>query len=463
MTHVESDLVVHERDRDVAVEILTRLQPQIGEVVGPGDLAVELAEETGDPMEARFHEHDLKTREPFERSGEDPPRHDLGKCHRGERREDRRLRCGIAAEDLPQGVAVAEMVADRQAGLLEHAPERVVARLVVIGQPELAREVRKMHRPRAHTREPLDLGHRVRDVDDRHLIRDGEAIRIVRGEVAQVVAERTADRTPVAADETERPKRADLRVQNLGFDAVSVHGGEPRDRIAIARVAHRLHVEVVERELLAFAQLGVDAGLLGDRIVERLVQCRRHALTDRVEAHGHVRIGGDQPGTRHRSLQTRCGVAARKHTSYYHSVTQVAPPSERPGPIVTEDSAVFWDAAAEHRLVGQRCTRCATLRHPPRPMCPHCGSLEVEVVELSGRGTVYSYALLHHPQHPAFDYPVVAVLVDLDEGIRLVSNLTDIDPADVRIGMRVEVAFVDTADGAALPVFHRAPTEAAVR
>ena len=87
-------------------------------------------------------------------------------------------------------------------------------------------------------------------------------------------------------------------------------------------------------------------------------------------------------------------------------------------------------------------------------MCPHCGSLEVEVVELSGRGTVYSYALLHHPQHPAFEYPVVAVLVDLDEGIRLVSNLTDIDPSDVRIGMRVEVAFVDTAGGA-VPVFHR--------
>ena len=88
-------------------------------------------------------------------------------------------------------------------------------------------------------------------------------------------------------------------------------------------------------------------------------------------------------------------------------------------------------------------------------MCPHCGSLDVEAVELSGRGTIYSYALLHHPQHPAFDYPVVAVLVDLDEGIRLVSNLIDVDPADVRIDIRVEVAFVDAADGAALPVFRR--------
>ena len=55
----------------------------------------------------------------------------------------------------------------------------------------------------------------------------------------------------------------------------------------------------------------------------------------------------------------------------------------------------------------------------------------LEVVELSGRGTVYSYAVLHHPQHPAFDYPVIAALVDLDEGIRLVSNLVDIDPRDI--------------------------------
>ena len=131
----------------------------------------------------------------------------------------------------------------------------------------------------------------------------------------------------------------------------------------------------------------------------------------------------------------------------------------RPGPIVTEDSAIFWDAAAQHRLVAQRCAGCATLRHPPRPMCPHCGSLEVDAVELSGGGTVYSYAALHHPQHPAFEYPVLAVLVDLDEGIRIVSNLTDIDPADVRIGMRVEVAFADTADGGAVPVFHPAATD----
>lgn len=125
----------------------------------------------------------------------------------------------------------------------------------------------------------------------------------------------------------------------------------------------------------------------------------------------------------------------------------------RPSPVVTDDSAVFWDAAAQGRLVAQRCGSCGVLRHPPRPMCPHCSSLEVEVAELSGRGTVYSYAVLHHPPHPAFDYPVLGVLVDLDEGIRLVSNITGVDKDGIRIGMRVEAHFVPTADGPLIPVF----------
>lgn len=128
----------------------------------------------------------------------------------------------------------------------------------------------------------------------------------------------------------------------------------------------------------------------------------------------------------------------------------------RPSPIVTDDSALFWDAAAQGRLVAQRCADCGVLRHPPRPMCPHCGSLGIEVAELSGLGTVYSYAVLHYPVHPAFEYPVVGVLVDLDEGIRMLSNLTDVDPGDVRVGMRVQVHFVPTADGPTIPVFRPA-------
>jgi uncharacterized OB-fold protein len=120
---------------------------------------------------------------------------------------------------------------------------------------------------------------------------------------------------------------------------------------------------------------------------------------------------------------------------------------------VTDDSATFWDAAAEGRLVAQRCGDCGRLRHPPRPMCPACHSLFVEIVPLSGRGTLYSYSVLHHPQHPAFDYPVLAALVDLEEGVRLVSNLTDVDPSDIRIGMALEVDFEVRDGGTAVPVF----------
>jgi uncharacterized OB-fold protein len=86
-------------------------------------------------------------------------------------------------------------------------------------------------------------------------------------------------------------------------------------------------------------------------------------------------------------------------------------------------------------------------------MCPQCNSLSIEVVPLSGRGTLYSYSVLHHPQHPAFDYPVLAALVDLDEGVRLVSNLTGVQPADIRIGMALEVDFEAREGGTCVPVF----------
>jgi hypothetical protein len=86
-------------------------------------------------------------------------------------------------------------------------------------------------------------------------------------------------------------------------------------------------------------------------------------------------------------------------------------------------------------------------------MCPDCRSLEFEIVPLSGRGSLYSYAILHHPRHPAFDYPVVAALVDLEEGIRLVSNLSGVETAAIRIGMELEVGFDATENGGAVPVF----------
>jgi uncharacterized OB-fold protein len=89
-------------------------------------------------------------------------------------------------------------------------------------------------------------------------------------------------------------------------------------------------------------------------------------------------------------------------------------------------------------------------------MCPHCHSVEKEGTELSGLGTLYSYAILHHPQNPAFEYPLVAALVDLDEGIRLVTNLIGVAADEVVIGMRLSVDFVPTDGGGSVPVFRPA-------
>jgi uncharacterized OB-fold protein len=86
-------------------------------------------------------------------------------------------------------------------------------------------------------------------------------------------------------------------------------------------------------------------------------------------------------------------------------------------------------------------------------MCPLCHSLEFEIIDLTGDGVVYSYAILHHPQNQAFEYPVLAALIDLDEGVRVLSNLVKVDPSDITVGMRVTVDFRPTCHDGAVPVF----------
>ena len=113
----------------------------------------------------------------------------------------------------------------------------------------------------------------------------------------------------------------------------------------------------------------------------------------------------------------------------------------RLAPSMTPDTQFFWDGVKEHKLLVQRCADCATLRHPPRPMCPHCNSLVWDTVEASGRGTVFSFVMPHHPPYPWFDYPYIVALVGLEEGTRIVTNLVDVAPDDVSIGMPVEVRF----------------------
>jgi uncharacterized OB-fold protein len=130
--------------------------------------------------------------------------------------------------------------------------------------------------------------------------------------------------------------------------------------------------------------------------------------------------------------------------------------ASRLGPTTTPDSAFFWDALADERLLIQRCEGCGALRHPPRPMCPRCNSLGWDTVVASGRGRVCSFVMPQHPQYPWFEYPYIVVLVDLEEGVRLVSNLSGVAPEDVQIGMPVEVRFEHFDDGLVLHQFRPA-------
>ena len=131
--------------------------------------------------------------------------------------------------------------------------------------------------------------------------------------------------------------------------------------------------------------------------------------------------------------------------------TAARPP--RPRPAQTQDNSFWFQGAREHRLLIQRCSSCGTLRHPPLPACRVCGSFEWGTVESSGRGTLYSFVVVHYPQVPAFEYPLPIGLVELEEGTRVVANLQGVEPTEVRIGMPVRAEFIDSDEELSLPVF----------
>ena len=125
----------------------------------------------------------------------------------------------------------------------------------------------------------------------------------------------------------------------------------------------------------------------------------------------------------------------------------------RPRPAIHRDNRFFWEGVRRGELLIQRCTACGRLRHPPSPMCPSCRSLAADAVQASGRGTVYSFCKPHEPPLPGFDPGYIVALVELAEGTRLVTNLVGIDPAEVRIGLPVEVEFVAVDPDLTLPMF----------
>ncbi|MWA00686.1 hypothetical protein F8568_009910 [Actinomadura sp. LD22] len=135
------------------------------------------------------------------------------------------------------------------------------------------------------------------------------------------------------------------------------------------------------------------------------------------------------------------------------------PKALRPRPAINPDNAFWFEAAREHRLVVQRCADCKSLRHPPGPCCPQCGSFAWDTVESSGRGHVYTFTVNHHPRHPAFDYPLVVAVIELAEGTRLIANMAGVEPADVAVGMPVVLDWIDPDPDLSLPVFRPAAHE----
>lgn len=134
--------------------------------------------------------------------------------------------------------------------------------------------------------------------------------------------------------------------------------------------------------------------------------------------------------------------------------------ARRPRPARTQDTAFFWEGVEAGELRIQRCAACERLRHPPGPMCPHCQSLDWDTLAASGRGHVYSYVVAHHPAIPPFAYPNAIVLVELEEGVRLVSNLLGVDPAEIRIGQPVQLEITRVDEELVLPLFRPAKAPA---
>jgi len=118
---------------------------------------------------------------------------------------------------------------------------------------------------------------------------------------------------------------------------------------------------------------------------------------------------------------------------------------KKPLPIPNEDTKPFWDSLREHKLRMQRCSQCGRFRFPPCVICPYCVSPYSEWIEVRGKGKVYSFTVVHHAYTPAFEdaLPYVVAVVELEEGVRLVTNIVGCKPEEVKIGMDVEATFED--------------------
>ncbi|MDO8568603.1 MAG: Zn-ribbon domain-containing OB-fold protein [Dehalococcoidales bacterium] len=128
---------------------------------------------------------------------------------------------------------------------------------------------------------------------------------------------------------------------------------------------------------------------------------------------------------------------------------------EKPLPVIPLESAPYWKALRKHRLTLQHCTKCGKYQYPASTVCHHCGTTAIEWKEVQGKGTIYSFSVVHRAPDPSFapDVPYAVIVVALDEGPRVMSNLVGVPATQVKIGMRVEPVFEDVTSRVTLLKF----------
>lgn len=127
----------------------------------------------------------------------------------------------------------------------------------------------------------------------------------------------------------------------------------------------------------------------------------------------------------------------------------------KPVPVPDEASKPFFDGARAGRLMLQHCAACGKWSFPVRERCPHCLGAPLQWRAASGRGTLYTFAIMHQVMNPGFaaDVPYNVSQIDLEEGVRMVCNIVGIANDRLRIGMAVEVVFEDVGEGVSIPKF----------
>jgi hypothetical protein len=130
----------------------------------------------------------------------------------------------------------------------------------------------------------------------------------------------------------------------------------------------------------------------------------------------------------------------------------------RPVPVPSLETQPFWDGCLREQLLVQQCKGCHTLWHPPGPVCPSCLFSDYEWTPTGGRGQVYTYSVVHHAFRRAWEplVPYILAVIELTEGPRILSNLVDVAPAAVQIGMEVTVTFQPVSESITLPLFRPA-------